>query len=349
MKKLVIYGAKSIALGAALAMRALYPQYLLTGFLVSSLADNPSHLAGLPVIQLNMFTEKDVHVLIATPEDAHAEIIKSLEVCGIMNYTCLDWEKEEFLMRRYYEKTGQFLPLWSQQRQESVAEVYMAVSDRDKELKRNCLLPEYLVAVQAGAALANRRVAEIMDCTGENISRKNHNYCELTVLYWLWKNRLCMSDSVAYYGLYQYRRFLNLSDESMELMKREEVDVVLPYPTVHEPDISEHHARYIKESDWNAMLQALTELQPIYVQGARDILRQPYLYNYNILVAKREVLKSYCEWLFPILERTEELSSPKGWERADRYIGYLGENLLTVYFAMQKGLRIRHVGRKMLV
>ena len=69
MLKLAIYGARSIALGAALAVQRLYPECRLIGFIVSSIADNPSYLAGVPVIQLNTLLEKDVHVLIATSED----------------------------------------------------------------------------------------------------------------------------------------------------------------------------------------------------------------------------------------------------------------------------------------
>ncbi|MCI8889418.1 MAG: DUF4422 domain-containing protein [Hungatella sp.] len=42
-----------------------------------------------------------------------------------------------------------------------------------------------------------------------------------------------------------------------------------------------------------------------------------------MFIAKEGIFRDYCDWLFPILRRTEELSSPKGWERADRYIGYL--------------------------
>ena len=68
------------------------------------------------------------------------------------------------------------------------------------------------------------------------------------------------------------------------------------------------------------------------------------------MIARKEIFQNYCNWLFPILERTEELSEPKGNERADRYIGYLGENLTTLYFMYhKKDLNIVYTGRRMLL
>ena len=43
--------------------------------------------------------------------------------------------------------------------------------------------------VQAGAAI-NAQLPYTGDNTGVNISAKNKNFCELTVLYWAWKNLL---------------------------------------------------------------------------------------------------------------------------------------------------------------
>lgn len=230
-------------------------------------------------------------------------------------------------------------------------EVYMAKFYRDKPLKNNGVLPTWLIPIQAGAALTDKRVADVLDNSGENISYKNKNYSELSALYWIWKNRIELRDTKIskYYGLFHYRRWLDISEDDIGRLYRHDVDVVLPFPTVHEPDIMEHHTRYIRESDWIAVMQALRELTPEYYKAYDRIFSQQYMYNYNILIAKTNIMRTYCEWLFPILGRVEELSIPKGSEREDRYIGYIGENLLTLYFMYhRRDFQIVHAGRVML-
>lgn len=229
--------------------------------------------------------------------------------------------------------------------------VYMAKFYKDKPLKKTYSFPEWITPIQVGAALTTERVADVLDSTGENISSKNVNYCELTALYWIWKN--CLTDSrdtmVKYYGLFHYRRILDLRDSDLKKIAAHNIDVVLPFPTMHEPNISEHHERYIKRTDWEAVLQALEELAPVYYAAYEKVFLREYLYNYNILIARAEVLSEYCEWLFPILARVEALSVPKGSERADRYIGYIGESLLTLYFMYHnRDLKIVHTGRILL-
>ena len=60
------------------------------------------------------------------------------------------------------------------------------------------------VPLQVGSAL-QEDLGYLRDDTGDNISEKNRNYCELTGLYWAWKN--LESD---YIGVAHYRRHFAL-------------------------------------------------------------------------------------------------------------------------------------------
>lgn len=359
MQKIAFYGARSLALGMYEAVKALYPEASCIGFIVTSMEGNPGTLAGKKVWELGVLggkltdKEKDsLQVLIAVPEDRHREIVAGLLKNGFRNYICMDSRREARLMGRYYERRGSFAPLHWRDGGKEVLCVYQVRSDKDRKLEKEYKLPEWAIPLQAGAETASERICECRDNQGENISGKNANYCELTALYWIWKNRLCADrkeGGAEYYGLFHYRRILDIREEDLCRMTAHGIDVILPYPTMHEPDIREHPVRYVKEEDFGAMRKALSELRPEYAEGFEDILRQPFFYNYNLLIARRRVLRDYCEWLFPILERTEELSTPKGRERKDRYIGYLGESLETLYFLYNKDrLNIVHTGRIML-
>lgn len=113
MFKIAIFGAQSIALGACKAVQELYKDFEVIGFLVSSKTGNPDMLAGLPVYELGNFQEKNVCVLIATPEDIQESIVRILEEQGFHNHICVDSQKESALMGKYYTRIGAFRSLHS--------------------------------------------------------------------------------------------------------------------------------------------------------------------------------------------------------------------------------------------
>lgn len=346
-KSVVIYGAQMVAVSVYYAIKTLYPSYEILFFVVSDKKGNPDMVDGIPVVTLRELDRKDVKVIIAVPENYHGDIITSLEEKGFCDYVCMDSEKEAELMGRFYEKTGYFKSLASIPQGKEKADLFVGMSKfyKDKELKGCYRVPEWVHSIQAGSALTNICVAKLQDNQGDNISGKNVNYSELTAMYWMGKHL-----DGEYMGLFHYRRILDVKEEDLYRLREGKVDVILPYPTVHYPNIGEHHKRYLKESDWDAMVQALAEVSPEYYVYFEEVFQSQYFYNYNMLIAKEQVFKDYCNWLFPILERTEELSVPKGSERADRYIGYMGENLTTLYFMVNKDkLNIVHTGRRMLV
>lgn len=225
-------------------------------------------------------------------------------------------------------------------------QVFRVQSHLDKPLCHSCETEElqkksddahcsYVYPIQAGGALTNQIIADLRDDTGENISAKNRNYCELTATYHAWKNSYA-----AYKGICHYRRIFDINDEQMQtlLSIEKEWDVILPYPSVYYPNIAQEHTRYVSGSDWNAMLQALWETAPEYLAAYEKAVAdgERFFNNFNMLIAKSTAFDDYCSFLFAVLERTEELTTPKGWERTDRFAGYLGENLTTIYFAKNR-------------
>ena len=357
----MIFGAQAMAYSLYKAFQLCYPEYVVKGFLVTSLKDNPTSLDGMAVRELADFAQelgekerKAITIFAAAPQNQLSQIEKEGKRWGFSEWISVDSQQFAVYMEAYFRKMQgiHFLKDLKSGKRPSAFRVFAVRSARDQKLTHQGAHEEWMHEIIAGAALTalGRRLDDkgiFYDDVGENISKKNRNYCELTALYWIWKQGLL--NSKGYLGLFHYRRYLELSENEICALEENGVDVVLPYPMLYCPDSNTQHSRYIKEEDWEAMKQAMRELCSEYEKKISEIFSQPYFYNYNILIAKKEILKEYCSWLFPILQRIEALSVPRGWEREDRYIGYLGENLLTLYFIFnKKRLKIVHTGLRML-
>ena len=61
----------------------------------------------------------------------------------------------------------------------------------------------FFCPIYVGASLSKKKLDYLRDDTGNNISNKNKNFCELTGIYWMWKNL-----NMDFYGMMHYRRYL---------------------------------------------------------------------------------------------------------------------------------------------
>ncbi|MBD5445329.1 MAG: DUF4422 domain-containing protein [Lachnospiraceae bacterium] len=310
------------------------------------------------------------YYLILAPEIHHPSIVESLHSLNIEDsHICLFTnELENKFMEDYYsslngcktvisvagtdvsseagdDEIKQTSNMKSSNLQLPNIQVFQAKCHVDRLIKNVKENPSYVYPIQVGADLTDKIITELRDNESDNISTKNRNYCELTATYYAWKN-----SSAEYKGLCHYRRTFDISNEQMQALldRQSEWDVILPYPSIHYPNISTQHLRYIKDADWYAMLTALKETAPGYLETYNNLVSsgEKYFYNYNMLIARAEVFDDYCSFLFKVLERAEELTKPKGADRADRFAGYMGENLTTLYFLKNRDkLKILYSGK----
>ncbi|MBQ7215998.1 MAG: DUF4422 domain-containing protein [Synergistaceae bacterium] len=74
-----------------------------------------------------------------------------------------------------------------------------------------------LLPIQVGKALTDTDLHmqadnEVNGQPCDNISAKNESYCELTAIYWAWKNLKKIYPDVKYVGLFHYRRFFAFNE-----------------------------------------------------------------------------------------------------------------------------------------
>jgi hypothetical protein len=80
---------------------------------------------------------------------------------------------------------------------------------------KNIDLPfsDIFMPVHVGKKTSSISTSIVGDDTGDNISEKNDQYCELTAIYWAFKNL----SEFEYIGLYHYRRFLTFKKNSFPI------------------------------------------------------------------------------------------------------------------------------------
>ena len=358
---IIIYGAGVVAKEVANCLLGAPYHLLVERFMVSEKANNPSELMGIPVIDVaeGQKSYQNALILIAVMEKYLEDIQETLKKYHYSNIFVFSFESDLWSKIRgnYYwelrEKQGkQYLTLEEELNSvknvsylsDNTVHIYRACSHMDSILQTSLSEYDWELPIQVGASLTEKRISDICDDSGENISTKNREYCELTALYWIWKN-----DTSKYAGLCHYRRHFELDWEMIEKIAVSDIDVILTIPILNFPNVRETYVFDHIEEDWVIMLQAIKRLQPEYYQTAEQLQNGVFYYAYNMFIARKEVLDDYCEWLFPILFYCEEKCNRKTDSYQNRYIGFLSERLMSIYFLYNEdNLKIVHAQKRFL-
>lgn len=206
--------------------------------------------------------------------------------------------------------------------------------------------------IQVGKELAKTDLGIAGDNTGDNISGKNRSYCELTGLYWAWKNL-----DADIYGLCHYRRYFDfhqqghpcrsvvgarstdfpsldftIPDSILEDVSRGIIVVskplVYPYPLMYDYAICHN------SEDFRTLETIIRRTQEKSITDAFFNLfyRSNKLRHFNMFLANRENFDAYCSWVFPVLEEVERNTNIEDYDPYQKRIyGYMAERLFNVW------------------
>ena len=196
---------------------------------------------------------------------------------------------------------------------------------------------DIFLPVQAGSAI-NSTLGYQRDDENDNISSKNKHYCELSCLYWAWKNL-----SAEYYGLCHYRRYFagNKSSNKFERIAGKDqlehilqrVPLILPQPRKYfiESNFQQYvHAHH--PEDLAVTRQVISELDADSLEAFDLVMQRKYGSRFNMFIMRKDLFNDYCFWLFRILFEVEKRLDISDYSAYDsRVFGFIGERLLDVY------------------
>ena len=197
--------------------------------------------------------------------------------------------------------------------------------------------------VQVGAEGKETIKEYQQDNIGENISNKNPYFCELTGLYWAWKNL-----DADYVGLVHYRRYFTtakripkeenkkfdviLTEKDLE-DKLNKVDVILPKKRKYYiENLYSHyeHTMYVEPLDKTRNI--IERKYPEYLNEFDKLHKRKSAHMFNMFIMKTEILNDYCTWLFDILFELEKEIDEKEYDSFHaRFYGRISELLLDVW------------------
>ncbi len=180
-----------------------------------------------------------------------------------------------------------------------------------------------------------------VDSSGDNISEKNPYFCELTGIYWAWKNL-----DANYIGLSHYRRYFASSKKAPKqnriegVAKKQEIekllettDIILPKKRKYYiENLYSHyeHTMYIEPLEETKKI--IEEKYPSYLPEFEKLHKRTSAHMFNMFVMKKSILNDYCTWLFDILFELEKRVDITKYDAFHaRFFGRVSELLLDVW------------------
>lgn len=198
----------------------------------------------------------------------------------------------------------------------------------------------YLISVNK-----NLKDTDYNDADGVSISYKNAEYCELTALFYIWKN--VKNDKL---GLSHYRRyFYNLDKKSiydvddLNDFLNTGYDIILPKKKKFSINNMKQYEYFHHYGDIKLCFDYIVSTDDTYKKSIDEFLNSKEMYCYNMFYTNRKIFDEYCLWLFDVLFYVEkQINTAKYSSYQKRVFGFLAERLFNVWI-IHKGLSIKEL------
>lgn len=175
------------------------------------------------------------------------------------------------------------------------------------------------------------------DDRGENISKKNKSYCELTGIYWMWKNANANILGICHYRRYFYLNNKILDEKEIEHILSEYDCIVGNSSRTQFVNLRQHYANIHVERDLDVCRQVIKELEPSYIESFDTCMNCNFFTVGNMIITSKIIFDQYCEWLFKLLFEIEKRIDISDYDTFQyRVFGYLAERLLRVWLMNQR-------------
>lgn len=180
------------------------------------------------------------------------------------------------------------------------------------------------------------------DNTGDNISKLNPSFCELTGLYWAWKNL-----NYDYLGLVHYRRHFCLkktNDLFASILTYDQIKHLLGKVRVFVPCKRKYYIEtlysHYKHTHYAIHLditrEIINEKYPEYLLSYDSVLKHTYGYMFNMMIMEKDLVDQYCAWVFDVLfELRRRMNMPHVSKFQSRYYGRISEIIFNVWLDYQ--------------
>lgn len=238
----------------------------------------------------------------------------------------------------------------------SVSKIIVCSHKKDFTLQNDIYMP-----LHVGKACSSVDLGIQGDNTGDNISHKNPNYCELTGLYWAWKNL----KGIDYIGLAHYRRYFdftesvssrvniytttaeNIQKKLLNNRSGEQIlgnyDIILPRPWYMSTSVSNMyiHSHIIEE--YYILVRTILMLYPEYEESIeRYWCKDNRWICFNMFFTKYNIFNDYCNWLFSVLQEVEKRVRISDYAFQKRIFGFMSEIMLPLY-CFHNDLKVKYM------